>query len=144
MTIFATLRQGHEQQRLLLKILAQTHGDTEARREYFEELKDSLKHHSKAKERHFYSPLLAKDKALELSRQGIAKHEKIDALLEKLSITELSSPAWLHHLKKLKEHVEDHLSDEEQEIFQVAGKVLNENEQQQLAACYKKELTEQA
>lgn len=44
MKIFEALRQDHEKQRLLLKILAETSGDTAARREYYQELKLSLIH----------------------------------------------------------------------------------------------------
>ena len=37
MKIFEALRQDHEKQRLLLKILAETSGNTPARQEYFED-----------------------------------------------------------------------------------------------------------
>lgn len=114
MNIFEALRQDHEKQRLLLKILVETHGDTAARREYFDELKDELERHATAEERHFYIPLMDDDKAVELSRHGIAEHHEIDELVEKLHDTEFSSPAWLRFLKQLKEQVEHHLDDEEQ------------------------------
>ena len=126
MKIFEALRKDQEKQRLLLKILAETSGDTAARREYFQELKDQLESHAVAEERHFYSHMLENDETVELTRHGIAEHHEIDELIEKLDETEMSSPAWLHYLKSLQEKVEHHLADEEQEFFQVAGKVLND------------------
>ena len=58
MEIFQALRKDHEKQRLLMKILVETSGDTESRREYFTELKEQLNQHAIAEERHFYSPLM--------------------------------------------------------------------------------------
>ncbi|GGF56177.1 hemerythrin domain-containing protein [Alteromonas lipolytica] len=144
MTIFEALRQDHEKQRLLLKILVQTHGDTAARRDYFEELKDELSRHATAEERHFYSPLMEYDGAVELSRHGIAEHHEIDELLEKLDDTDCSSPAWLRYLKQLKEQVEHHLDDEEQEFFQIGGRLLKEQQKNALGAAYQEEMAELA
>ncbi len=140
MKIFEALRQDHEKQRLLLKILCETSGDTQARQEYYQELKDQLESHAVAEERHFYSPLMHEDAAVELSRHGVAEHHEIDELIEKLDNTDMSSPAWLRHLKALKEKVEHHLDEEEQEFFPVAGQVLNENEKQKLAGEYTDEM----
>ena len=144
MNIFEALRQDHEKQRLLLKILVETHGDTAARREYFDELKDELERHATSEERHFYLPLMDDDNAVELSRHGIAEHHEIDKLVEKLDGTEFSSPAWLRFLKQLKEQVEHHLDDEEQEFFQIAGRILNEKQKKALGEAYRNEMSELA
>lgn len=144
MTIFEALRQDHEKQRLLLKILCETHGDTAARREYFEELKQALQEHATAEERHFYTPLLKDDRAVELSRHGIAEHHEIDELIEKLDDTEWSSPVWLKTLKQLREQVEHHLDDEEQTFFQVAGKILSAKQKSELADAYREEMADLA
>ncbi|AGP85543.1 hemerythrin domain-containing protein [Alteromonas mediterranea] len=140
MKIFEALRQDHEKQRLLLKILAETSGNTAARREYYEALKTQLESHAIAEERHFYTHLLEKDATVDLTRHGIAEHHKIDELLGKLDETDMSSPAWLRHLKTLQEKVEHHLADEEQEFFQVAGNVLNDSQKTKLADAYREEM----
>ena len=139
MKIFEALRQDHEKQRLLLKILAETSGNTAARREYYEALKTQLESHAIAEERHFYTHLLEKDATVDLTRHGIAEHHEIDELLGKLDETDMSSPAWLRHLKTLQEKVE-HLADEEQEFFQVAGNVLNDSQKTKLANAYREEM----
>ncbi len=143
MKIFEALRQDHEKQRLLLKILAETSGDTAARREYFSELKAQLESHAVAEERHFYTHLLEKDETVELTRHGIAEHHEIDELIEKLEDTDMSSPGWLRHLKSLQEKVEHHLADEEQEFFQLAGKVLNDRQKTKLADEYRQEMKQE-
>ena len=144
MTIFEALRQDHEKQRLLLKILCETHGDTPARREYFDELKQALEEHTTAEERHFYTPLLQHDRAIELSRHGIAEHHEIDELVEKIDNTDWSSPVWLRTLKQLREKVEHHLSEEEQDFFPVAGKILSAKQKAQLAREYQDEMADTA
>lgn len=143
MKIFEALRQDHEKQRLLLKILAETSGNTAARREYYQELKTQLESHAIAEERHFYTHLLEKDATVDLTRHGIAEHHEIDELLAKLDDTDMSSPAWLRHLKNLQEKVEHHLADEEQEFFQVAGKVLNDSQKTKLANEYREEMNKE-
>lgn len=144
MTIFEALRQDHEKQRLLLKILTETHGKTAAREEYYEDLKVQLKDHATAEERHFYAPLMEFDSAVELSRHGIAEHHDIDELLETLDDTDMSSPVWLKTMKQLQEQVEHHLADEEQEFFQLAGRLLSEKQKEELATQYTKEMTAEA
>jgi len=48
----------------------------------------------------------------------------------------MTSSAWLKYAKDLKDKVEHHLNDEEHTIFQLAGKVLNDNDKQTLANAY--------
>lgn len=140
MEIFQALRKDHEKQRLLMKILVETSGDTESRREYFAELKEQLSQHAIAEERHFYSPLMESDRTIEDSRHGIAEHHEIDELVEKLDNTDMSSSAWLHHMKSLQALVLHHLNEEEMAFFKDADKVLSQKQKDELADDYEKEM----
>ncbi|GAA4271981.1 hemerythrin domain-containing protein [Aquimarina gracilis] len=136
MNIFESLRKDHDIQRELLKKLIETSGDTERRDQIFKNLKKELEIHADAEERYFYVSLIDSDKTQEQARHGIAEHHEIDELIEELENTEYSSSAWLKIAKQLKEKVEHHLKDEEHEIFQMAGKVLSENQKSNLAKDY--------
>lgn len=138
--IFDVLRESHEKQRLLMGALIQTSGNTLARREFFQSLKDELNNHSTAEERHFYAPLIESDKGIDMTRHGIAEHHVIDKIIAKLDRTEMNSPGWLALMKKLKGKVEHHLEEEELRFFQTAGKVLNDDQKQKLAVEYEKEM----
>ena len=140
MQIFEAIRQDHERQRLLFKILVETSGATEPRKEYYAALKKELKQHEVAEERHFYMPLMENDSTIADSRHGIAEHHQIDELLANLDETDMSSPVWLKTLKELQEKVEHHLAEEEQEFFQKAGKVFSKTEKQELAEEYQAEM----
>ena len=143
MNIFEALRTSHDTQRGLADHLVQTSGDSPERALLFKELKAELAAHAAAEERFFYVPLIAHDMTQEPSRHGIAEHHEMDELVEKLDSLEPSSPAWLVAARELHHKVHHHLKDEEQGIFQLAGKVLSEAEKLSLAKGYEGEFLSQ-
>ncbi|MBP7413970.1 MAG: hemerythrin domain-containing protein [Giesbergeria sp.] len=143
MNIFEALRTSHETQRALADQLVRTQGDSKDRDLVFKELRAELSAHAAAEERFFYVPLIAHDMTQEPSRHGIAEHHEMDELVEKLEDTDFSSPAWLATAKELHHKIYHHLKDEEQGVFQLAGKVLTEAEKISLAKDYEGEFVSQ-
>ena len=143
MNIFEALRTSHETQRALADQLVRTQGDSKDRDLVFKELRAELAAHAAAEERFFYVPLIAHDMTQEPSRHGIAEHHEMDELVEKLEETDFSSPAWLATAKELHHKIYHHLKDEEQGVFQLAGKVLTEAEKISLAKDYEGEFVSQ-
>ena len=143
MKIFEAIRIDHEQQRLLMKILVETSGNSDSRQKYFAELTAALANHALAEERYFYAPLMESDNTIEASRHAIAEHHELDELVAKLQETDMSSAAWLTHMKTLQERVLHHLAEEEQEFFQQAGKVLSSKQKSELAGQYRAEMEAQ-
>lgn len=141
MKIFEALRNDHDKQRALIKLLLDTQGNSEVREEYYEKLKTELETHAVAEERHFYAPLMQLDNTVDLSRHGVAEHHQIDKFLAELDELDMSSPQWLATFKKLAHIVEHHLDEEEHEFFQQAGKALSNTDKNKLAENY---LTEMA
>lgn len=140
MNIFEALRQEHEIQRNLVAKLVETHGDTQERKKIFEQLKHELKIHADAEERHFYIPLIKKDLTQEKARHSVAEHHEMDELIEQLEDTEMDASNWLKIAKELEHKVIHHLDEEEQEVFQMAGKALTDNQKASLASDYNKEI----
>jgi hemerythrin-like domain-containing protein len=143
MNIFEALRTSHVAQRGLADSLVKTAGDSRERDVLFKELKAELAAHAAAEERFFYVPLIAHDMTQAPSRHGIAEHHEMDELVEKLEGTDFSSPAWLATAKELHHKIHHHLNDEEQGIFQLAGKVLSDAEKLSLAKGYEGEFVSQ-
>ncbi|MFJ2710939.1 hemerythrin domain-containing protein [Pseudomonas sp. NPDC087346] len=143
MNIFEALRESHDRQRSYAKTLIETSGDTPERVEAYKQLKAELQAHETAEERHFYIPLMELDNGVDLSRHAISEHHEMDEMMEELDETEMSSPAWLVTAKKLSDKVHHHLEEEEQKFFQMAGKLLNEKQKEQLAGQYEKEFKAQ-
>tara|TARA_R110000744_G_scaffold1965_5_gene7660 strand:- start:3591 stop:4019 length:429 start_codon:yes stop_codon:yes gene_type:complete len=140
MDIFSALRSDHEKQRLLMKVLVETTGDSASRRDFFIDLKFQLKKHSTAEERYFYMPLMKLDATIELARHAIAEHHEIDELLIQLAETDMDSPVWLKTMKSLQHKVLHHLAEEEKEFFQQAGKNLSAKQKVDLATQYQAEM----
>ncbi|MDW6092536.1 hemerythrin domain-containing protein [Vibrio rhizosphaerae] len=140
--IFDVLTESHEKQRLLLDSLMETSGDSPVRKEFYDNLKQELEQHAAAEERCFYAPLIESDKTIDMSRHGIAEHHAIDKMIAQLDETDRRSPAWLTLMKTLRHKVLHHLEEEEQRFFQMAGKVMSDEQKQQLANDYIQEMTQ--
>jgi len=140
MNIFEALKKDHEKQRALLNTLTSTSGSSDLRDETFIELKTQLEEHAKYEERNFYKPLLDHDVSQEMTRHSIAEHKEIDDLVEDLEKLETSAPTWLRKAKELEHLVLHHLEEEEREVFQLAGKALNEKQKTSLAKEYEKDI----
>jgi len=137
MKIFEALRLDHDIQRDLADKLVETAGDSKLRKELYTKLKHELDIHAQAEERYFYVDLINHDMTQEHARHGVAEHHEMDEIMEKLDETDMSSSAWLHHAKELREKVYHHLKDEEHTIFQLAGKVLSESSKESLEKNYR-------
>lgn len=140
MKIFEALRNDHDKQRALINLLLDTHGKSDVRSEYYQQLKTELETHAVAEERYFYAPLMQLDNTVDLSRHGVAEHHQIDKYLAELDELEMSSPQWLATFKKLAHKVDHHLAEEEHEFFQQAGKALSEKDKNKMADNYLNEM----
>lgn len=142
MTIFEALRMSHDKQRKYVDAVLRTSGETQERVEAYQQLKEELYAHETAEERHFYIPLMAHENGVDLSRHAIAEHHEMDELVEKLDEIEMSSSAWLNTARALGDKVLHHLEEEEQKFFQMAGKLLTEQQKSELAEQYNDEYDE--
>jgi len=136
MTIFDALRADHETQRTLVDLLTKTTGDSDGRTELFARLKRELEAHAGAEERHFYVPLMELDATQEKARHSVAEHKELDDFIEQLEGYDPGSSQWLQTARELAHRLTHHLDEEEHEVFQMAGKVLTDDQKQQLADDY--------
>ena len=143
MNIFEAIRKDHNIQRGLADKLIETSGDTKTRRITWEALKHELQIHADAEERYFYVPLIKKNMTQEHARHGVAEHHEMDELIEELEKTDMSSPGWLVTAKKLRDKIFHHLEDEEHTFFQLAGKVLTEQEKSNLQSQYRQHMSKE-
>ncbi|MEZ5244899.1 MAG: hemerythrin domain-containing protein [Acidimicrobiales bacterium] len=142
MTIFEALREDHERQRRLIGELLDTTGASEAREASFEELKDELSAHAVHEERQFYVPLMGDDLTQEMARHSVAEHKELEDFIEQLDGYDMSAPQFLVTARELEHRLLHHLREEEQEVFQLAGKALDDIEKQALATAYRAGMAE--
>ena len=77
------------------------------------------------------------DLTQEMARHSVHEHHEIDELIETLGETDMTAPKWLQTAEKLKEMLIHHLDEEEQEVFQQAGKALQQEEKEKLAQQFR-------
>lgn len=140
MTIFESIRNDHETQRTLIDILVATEGDSDGRNEVWAKLRRELESHAGAEERFFYVPLMEHDLTQDAARHSVAEHKELDDFVEQLDGYDMSGAQWLQTARELRERLLHHLSEEEQEIFPVAGKALADDEKDTLANEYESDM----
>lgn len=138
-TIFEALRNDHQTQRRLIELVSKTHGDSAGRRELFERLKDEALAHAKVEERVLYSRLLADELSRDKAGHSVKEHHSAEAIFEELAEREMSDAGWLLRFKTLADELLHHMEEEEQEVFQLAGKVVEEQQQHELAQQFHSE-----
>ena len=138
-TIFDVLEEEHEVQRTLIELVEETQGDSEGRRELFARLRTEALEHAAVEERVFYSRLLADEQSRDKAGHSIEEHNEAEAIFDELEEMDMSSPGWLLRFRTLAEALRHHVDEEEQEVFQVAGKVLSDADKTQLAREFREQ-----
>lgn len=129
MSIYKIIRQDHARHRELLETLADTSGDSQKRREFWDAFYYDVKAHAAAEEEVFYSKLMSETDGQEDARHSVAEHKEMDDIINELHVMEFSSTAWLSKFKSLKHDYEHHMDEEEEEIFEKARQIFNSQEE---------------
>jgi len=125
MDLFQLIRQDHLKARRLFERLAETSGGTQSRPRLFAELKHELKLHAEVEEMYFYSALQSHHEAQDLIEEALEEHSDVKEALEALDHADKESDSWTDLLEELQEDVEQHVEEEETEIFPLAQKLLD-------------------
>jgi len=136
MNIYERIRKDHEKHRDLLNKLAETSGDTEERKSLFNELLTDVKSHANAEEQSFYSLLMNDNDGQEKARHSVSEHKEANDLFDELEEMDMSNPHWLQKFKELKDELEHHMEEEENEVFTMARKVISDTRAKELTAKF--------
>lgn len=134
--IFARLKNEHDKHRELLDKLLQTSGDTEKRKELFEELTKELKSHAAAEEQALYSTMLRKPPTTDETRHSVAEHHEIDEALNDLAATDMSEGGWLTKFKSFDHQYRHHIKEEEEDHFPDFEKHLDEKDMEHMREVF--------
>lgn len=140
--IFHAIQADHDRQRNLLARLAETHGDSSARRGQWELLRFELEAHARAEERVLYARLMQSAETREPAAHSVAEHETMRCLVEELDQTDMSSPGWIATFRKLREAVEHHLGEEESSIFDRARELMQPQTLDDLRVAFQRKRAE--
>lgn len=135
-TIYEAIKKDHDLHRDLLDRIDKTHGDSEERRELFEKFRRELTAHANAEEQTFYAALIEDPDVQEQARHSIAEHKEADDVLQELEEMGFDNPGWLTRFRTLKEEVEHHMDEEEQDVFDEAKDVIDRDEATKMAGKF--------
>jgi hemerythrin-like domain-containing protein len=122
------LKQQHEEvSKLFKKFEKLEEGATAERRELFVMIADRLSAHATIEEQFFY-PSIKTDKTEEIVREAVEEHLAVKRIIADLLEMEPADQNYIAKMTVLKENVEHHVEEEEDELFKMVKKVLNEDQ----------------
>lgn len=138
MDIFDILEKEHNQHRRLMNEIAETQGNSSERRKLFKMLKDDVMAHANAEEQSLYAAMLEDPKLQEKGRHSVAEHKELDDFFAELEKTDMTSSSWLKTFNALKDRLEHHMVEEEDEIFKAADKEISGQTADRMADLFAK------
>jgi hemerythrin superfamily protein len=127
MDIFTHLVNDHEKVASLMSGIESTTNPAN-RQALCTDLKEAVLTHSKAEEETFYARLEGVNAAQDLIAEARAEHQMVERLLHEIDGLDADSEDWMDRFMELKESIEDHVDQEETEIFDVARDVFDAGE----------------
>lgn len=119
MEITTLLKEDHRE---VEDLIAQLEGGAD--KDTFMKLKSSLELHTQIEEEIYYPALEGKDETDELVSDAYEEHDEVDELLKEMSGTDVTSEEFQDLLKQLKESINHHVKEEENELFPKSEEVL--------------------
>jgi hypothetical protein len=144
MDAITLLKADHEKVSGIFEKLEETTERAEkTREELFMKLKQELELHSHIEETIFYPVLKKSEETREITMEGIQEHHVVKVLLRELDAMGVGSETWTAKLKVLKENVEHHVEEEEDDMFKSAREVLSKEQLEELGALMEQEKRQQ-
>src|SRR5215208_4873347 len=126
MDAFNLLKADHSKVAELFDELEAANG--KAKLQVFEQIKTELELHTHIEEKIFYPALEKQDETHDLTLEAYEEHDVVKKLLSQLGRARKASEEWEAQAKVLRENVEHHVEEEENELFEKTAEALSEEE----------------
>jgi len=126
MDAFELLKADHQKVAELFELLETASGKRKL--DIFRRIKNELELHTHIEEAIFYPALEKPEPTHDLTLEAYEEHKVVKTLLAELSGAESPNDEWQARAKVLKENVEHHVKEEENELFGKADDVLTDEE----------------
>ena len=133
--IFRQLKAEHEEITVLMNRCAAT-TDVELRRQLFVELRKQLTAHAKGEEREFYPVFRKFEETTDLVEEAIEDHAAIEELIDLLCARSVDTEEWADLFDELLFEIEDHMHQEEVELFPLCAKLIDDAEADKIGERY--------
>jgi iron-sulfur cluster repair protein YtfE (RIC family) len=133
MNAFELLKQDHKKvSGIFEKLEPTTERGVKTREELFAQLKQELDIHARIEETIFYPVIKEAKETKDITLEAYEEHNVVKQLLAELDELSKDDETWGAKLKVLKENVEHHVEEEEEEMFPSARKVLSPEQIEEL------------
>jgi hemerythrin-like domain-containing protein len=127
------LKQDHDKVKKMLDELdTTTERALKTREQGFGELRRELEAHESIEEEIFYPALKEHPKAKELVLEAYEEHNVVDMVMGEIEDVSYDDETWGAKFTVLKENLEHHIQEEEDEMFKQARQVFDEDELDEL------------
>ena len=127
------LEEDHKKMKKLLEDLdSTTERGVKTREELFAKVKTELKIHETIEEEILYPALKEHPKAKEIVLEGYEEHHVADTILSEIQDVPVDDERWGAKLSVLKENIEHHIEEEEDEMFKKARDIFEADELEQM------------
>ena len=127
MDAFKLLEEDHEKVKKLLKEADDTtERGVKTREELFARIKQEMLVHETLEEELLYPTLKEHDKTKEVSLEGYEEHHVVNEIMAELEETPVDDEKWAAKFAVMKENVEHHIEEEEEEMFKKGRQVLDQ------------------
>jgi hemerythrin-like domain-containing protein len=127
------LKDDHDKMK---KLLTETEQTTErgakTREELFTKIKEELTVHEAIEEEIFYPALKDHPKAKEITLEAYEEHHVVDMVMAEIEGVPFDDERWSAKFKVMKENIEHHIEEEENEMFKQARDVFEKRELEEL------------
>jgi hemerythrin-like domain-containing protein len=126
MDAFELLKADHKKVAELFDLLETASGKRKL--DVFKQIKSELEIHTHVEETIFYPALEKPEETHDLTLEAYEEHNVVKTLLAELSGAKSATDEWQARAKVLRENVEHHVKEEENELFDKADDVLSDEE----------------
>src|SRR6185369_4213230 len=130
MDAFQLLKADHQKVAQLFDQLESASG--KAKLQVFEQIRTELELHTLIEETYFYPALEKPKQTHDLTLEAYEEHDVVKNLLQELSGSRNPTDEWEAQAKVLRENVEHHVEEEENELFPKAQQVLSADDVEEL------------
>jgi len=102
------------------------------REQTFAKLESELEVHEAIEEEIFYPALKEHSKTRDIALEGYEEHHVVDTVIAEMGDVPVSDETWTAKFAVMKENLEHHIEEEEQDMFPKARKVFDQQELDQL------------
>jgi hemerythrin superfamily protein len=147
MNAMTLLKEDHQKvKKMLAELESTTERGVKTREELFGKIKQELVVHEAIEEEIFYPALKNHPKTKEIALEAYEEHHVVDMVMAELEGVAYDDEKWGAKFTVMKENLEHHIEEEEDEMFKQAQQVFDEDELAQLGEnmeARKKELMRQ-